>query len=100
MCYEIFVVALCGISLNALLCGAFGKYWLSVDSSSMLYFKKKMQVIERFVSHRKLDDSLRDSLIGQFEYVWMLERQTGGYDTNFLTRSSRLSLTASRLTVL
>lgn len=45
-----------------------------------------MEVIEQFVNYRKLDNSLRDSLIGQFEYVWMLERQTGGYETNFLTR--------------
>lgn len=86
MCYQIFVVALSGICLNALVCGSFGQYWASIDSSSMLFFKKKMKVIEQFVQHRKLDDSLRDALVGQFEYVWMLERQTGGYETNFLTR--------------
>lgn len=85
-CYEIFVVALSGACLNALVCGSFGQYWFSVDSSSMLFFKKRMEVIDQFVNYRKLDSTLRDSLIGQFEYVWMLERQTGGYETNFLTR--------------
>lgn len=94
MCYQIFVVALCGICLNALVCGSFGQYWSSIDGSSMLVFKKKMKVIERFVQHRKLDDSLRDALIGQFEYVWMLERQSGGYETNFLTRCISLFTTS------
>lgn len=90
-CYQIFVVALSGACLNALVCGSFSQYWFSVDSSSMLYFQQKMETIELFTRYRKLDDSLRDSLIGQFEYVWMLERQTGGYHTNFLTKSVILS---------
>jgi hypothetical protein len=86
MCYQIFVVALSGACLNALVCGSFGQYWLSVDSSSMLYFQRKMETIDLFAHHRKLDATVRESLVGQFEYVWMLERQTGGYHTNFLTR--------------
>lgn len=85
-CYQIFVVALSGACLNALMCGSFGQYWLSIDSSSILYFQHKLDTIELFARYRKLDDSLKESLIGQFEYVWMLERQTGGYQSNFLTR--------------
>ena len=85
-CYQIFVVALPGACLNSLMCGSFGQYWLSIDSSSILYFQHKLDTIELFARYRKLDDSLKESLIGQFEYVWMLERQTGGYQSNFLTR--------------
>jgi hypothetical protein len=84
--FQIFIIALSGACLNALVCGAFGDLWASYDSTSTSTFKKKIRIIDTLVQYRHLSAEVRNAIVAQYEYRWMLERQSGGEDTNFMKR--------------
>jgi hypothetical protein len=84
MCYQIFVIALSGTCLNALVCGSLGELFTTLDNTNVSSFNRKMSVVDTLISYRKLDSSIRSSIVGQFEYVWMTERQSGGNESNIM----------------
>lgn len=75
-----------GACLNALVCGSLRQLWQSFDSLNISAYRNKGPMIEALVKHRNLGENLRQAIIAQCEYLWIKERQLGGYDSNFLTK--------------
>jgi CRP-like cAMP-binding protein len=84
--YQLFVVGLSGLCLNALICSSFLELWNSVDNASHRTYQKHLQIIDHYVKYRKLSFKERNSIVGNFEYLWSTERQSGGYETNFMSK--------------
>jgi hypothetical protein len=84
--YQLSVVGLSGVCLNALICSSFLELWNSVDNASHRAYQKHLQIIDHYVKYRKLSFKERNSIVGNFEYLWSTERQSGGYETNFISK--------------
>jgi hypothetical protein len=84
--YQILVVSLSGVCLNALICSSFLDLWNSLDNESHRSYEKHLETIDHYVKYRKLSSKERNSIVGNFQYLWSTERQSGGYETNFMSK--------------
>jgi hypothetical protein len=84
--FQILVVSLSGVCLNALICSSFLDFWNSIDNESYRSYEKHLQTIDHYVKYRKLSSKERNSIVGNFQYLWSTERQSGGYETNFMSK--------------
>ena len=84
--YQIFIISLSGVSLNALVGSAFRDLWDAYDNASQLAYQKHLRSIDHYIKYRKLSQKERNSIIGNFQYLWTTERQSGGYETNFMSK--------------
>jgi hypothetical protein len=90
--FQIFFVTLTGVCLNALVCSSFHELWASLDNASSRAYRKHLRAIDHYVKYRKLSSKERNAIVGNFEFLWTMERQSGGYETNFISRSISLYL--------
>lgn len=71
-------ISIIGALIAAVFLGFCGAYQLDVDSNNDHTFHQKLSIIEHYCQYRTLPQSVRSSIIHQYEYIWKKMKTTEG----------------------